>query len=122
MRSFRRYWKLLLASHPVPEPNRQFQEIIRRRWYLPMYLRSRARAPEVEHLLSGVQSFCLFVGFPRSGHRLYEALLDAHPNIVIAHELDALGLFDAGFSDSQVCYLVLRNSEAFAQRGRGWSG
>jgi hypothetical protein len=35
--------KLLLASHPVPEPNRQFQEIIRRRWCLPTYLRSRAR-------------------------------------------------------------------------------
>ena len=30
----------------------------------------------------------MFVGYPRSGHTLIGSLLDAHPHIVIANELD----------------------------------
>ena len=34
-----------------------------------------------------VSAFCLFVGYPRSGHSLLGALLNAHRHAVIAHEL-----------------------------------
>lgn len=37
----------------------------------------------------GIARFCLFVGYPRSGHSLIGALLNAHRNAVISHELDA---------------------------------
>jgi len=37
-----------------------------------------------------VRCFCLFTGWPRSGHSIVGALLNAHPHAVIAHELDAL--------------------------------
>ena len=37
-----------------------------------------------------VQIFLLFIGYERSGHSLVSALLDAHPNMVIADELHAL--------------------------------
>ena len=43
-----------------------------------------------------IQLYCMFVGYPRSGHSLVGTLLDAHPDIVIAHELDALRHIRAG--------------------------
>jgi hypothetical protein len=42
--------------------------------------------------LGQVRSFCLFIGYPRSGHSLVGSLLDAHPDIAIAHEVNVLGL------------------------------
>ena len=42
--------------------------------------------------LGQLRSFCLFIGYPRSGHSLLGSLLDAHPDIAIAHEVNALGL------------------------------
>ncbi len=33
-----------------------------------------------------VETFCLFVGYTRSGHSLVGTLLDAHPEVMIAHE------------------------------------
>ena len=33
-----------------------------------------------------VESFCLFVGYTRSGHSIVGTLLDAHPEAAIAHE------------------------------------
>lgn len=38
---------------------------------------------------SGVERFCLFVGYPRSGHSLVGACLNAHPDAVISSELPA---------------------------------
>jgi hypothetical protein len=36
---------------------------------------------------SSVRTFVLFVGYPRSGHSLIGSIMDAHPNIIIAHEV-----------------------------------
>ena len=45
-----------------------------------------------------VNSFVQFLSFPRSGHSLIGSLLDAHPNAIVSHELDAMGLVHKGFS------------------------
>ena len=37
-----------------------------------------------------VKNFVLFMGYPRSGHSIVAALLDAHPHIVISHELNVM--------------------------------
>ena len=42
------------------------------------------------HRLDEVERVCLFIGHPRSGHSLVGAMLDAHPDLCIAHELDML--------------------------------
>jgi hypothetical protein len=42
----------------------------------------------------GIQTYCMFVGYPRTGHSLIGSLLDAHPRVVIAHELNALKALD----------------------------
>ena len=40
--------------------------------------------------IEGVETFVLFVGFARSGHSIVGSLLDAHPDIIIAHEYNVL--------------------------------
>jgi len=40
----------------------------------------------------------MFVGYPRSGHSVIGSLLNAHPDMVVAHELNALRYVQAGFS------------------------
>lgn len=59
-----------------------------------------------------VATYCMFIGYPRSGHSLVGSLLDAHPDAVVAHELDALRLVQAGFRRNQVFSLILRNAQA----------
>jgi sulfotransferase family protein len=69
-----------------------------------------------------IKTYCMFVGYPRTGHSLIGSLLDAHPRIIIAHEFDALGFFERGFSREQVFHLLLENSKKMAAMGRRHSG
>jgi len=71
---------------------------------------------------ASVETLCLFIGYPRSGHSLIGALLDAHPNAIIADELDALKYVHAGFSRNQLFYLLLRGSRRSASAGRQRTG
>ncbi|KAL9971631.1 hypothetical protein ACROYT_G017822 [Oculina patagonica] len=41
-------------------------------------------------LYDGVETFVMFIGYPRSSHSLVAALLDAHPEIIIPHEYDIM--------------------------------
>jgi len=69
-----------------------------------------------------LESFCLFVGFSRSGHSLIGALLDAHPNVVISHELDPLRYTFARFSKWQIYSLILEGSQRYAKNLRQRGG
>lgn len=84
----------------------------------------KARVQRTRHPGNGgrAESFVQFVGFPRSGHSLVGSILDAHPEAVVAHELDAMGLIARGVSGADVCALVARNSAAFSRNGRTWNG
>lgn len=42
------------------------------------------------HLLGNIDTFVLFAAYPRDGHARIAALLDAHPNIVLADEFSVL--------------------------------
>lgn len=64
----------------------------------------------------------MFVGYPRSGHTLVGSLVDAHPNAVIAHELDVIAFLAAGFGRLQLYDLILRNNRAFTEMGHRWAG
>ena len=66
--------------------------------------------------LRGVERCCLFIGHPRSGHSLVGSLLDSHPDVVIAHELDLVGLLKR-FSRNQIFALVLRRDRMFTDAG-----
>ena len=39
-----------------------------------------------EEDVEGVKRFIFFIGYPRSGHSIIGTMMDAHPNMIIAHE------------------------------------
>jgi hypothetical protein len=86
--------------------------------YLTSWLESRRNAEIFRH----AQAYSMFVGYPRTGHSLIGSLLDAHPRVIIAHELDVLKLVRFGFSRNQIFHLLLKNSRRMAALGRRHSG
>ena len=38
--------------------------------------------------ITDVEKFVFFVGYPRSGHSIIGSMLDAHPNMIVAHEFN----------------------------------
>ena len=86
--------------------------------YPTLYVSSALRGWQRRDDLAGVRSFLLFVGHPRSGHSLVGSLLDAHRNVVVSHELDALKYVAAGFGRSQLLTMVIEHSRDNAARGR----
>lgn len=42
--------------------------------------------PLTKQVVKGVEKFVFFVGYPRSGHSIVGSMMDAHPDIIIAHE------------------------------------
>ena len=69
-----------------------------------------------------ITTYCIFIGYPRTGHSLIGSLLDAHPRMIIAHEMDALIFLQHGFSRNQIFHLLLENSKKIAAAGRRHSG
>lgn len=86
------------------------------------FVTSKIRSRRSRHLFDDVRYYCMFIGYPRSGHSLTGSLLDAHPNMVIAHELDALKFVHARFSGWQLYNLLLDKSREFTEGGRKWNG
>jgi hypothetical protein len=72
--------------------------------------------------LQSVETFCAFIGYPRSGHSLLGSLLDAHPEVVIAHELDVLRLVAAGWPRAAIFARILAHDASFTASGRQWYG
>ena len=87
-----------------------------------LYLTSGLRALMQPRRFDWVQTYCMFIGYPRSGHSLLGALLNAHPQMAIAHELDALDYLDSGFGRRQIFNLICANTEQFTREGAQWSG
>jgi hypothetical protein len=69
-----------------------------------------------------LQGFCLFIGYPRSGHSLVGALIDAHPDAAIAHEAHALRLAAEGSTREALFERLLENTTYQAGRKRKASG
>lgn len=86
--------------------------------------RMRARLMQLKYgaELRGLRHFGLFIGYPRSGHTLVAALLDAHPRMVFANGLDAAQYLARDFSVPQVAALSIWNSLRFTRHGRRSNG
>lgn len=85
-------------------------------------LRGRIQYYRHRRRLQTVDGVCLFTGYPRSGHSLVGALLDAHPEMMVAHELDVLGLVEGGYGYRSLYGLMLDNSRRISREGRRHSG
>ncbi|KAK3732913.1 hypothetical protein QZH41_012671 [Actinostola sp. cb2023] len=68
-----------------------------------------------------VQSFVLFIGYPRSGHTLVSTLIDAHPNAIIANEFDLIGRWENWKPENRNKYFLFdqlyKNSRMEAEKG-----
>jgi hypothetical protein len=69
-----------------------------------------------------LENFCFFIGYSRSGHTLIGTALNAHPEVVISHELDAVRYIRHGFRRRQLFSLILQRDQHFGTMGRTWSG
>jgi Sulfotransferase family len=68
-------------------------------------------------LFGNVSAYCMFIGQARSGSTLVGALLTAHPEIAIGHELDALKYVRRGISRTQLYALLLEHDRRFIKHG-----
>ena len=84
------------------------------RWKLSAGLHSR-RYPDT---FEDVRSYLMFIGHTKSGGSLIGALLDAHPDAILADEVDGLRYIDAGFRREELFYLLLRMSQRELMKGR----
>jgi hypothetical protein len=72
---------------------------------------------------SDIECFCLFIGYPFSGHTIIGSLLDAHPEIIISIEADVLGLIEKGYSGKLLYHYILRNNKNFQSKHKtSWLG
>ncbi len=86
------------------------------RHYIGSFANARLNAKYYDELFANVANFCIFLGHPRSGSTLVGSLLDAHPEAVIATELDALGFAKLGVDRRRLYLSSLKRSEEFANR------
>lgn len=86
------------------------------------YLSSLYESRQMGRAFDDLRAYCMFVGYPRSGHSLIGSLLDAHPQMCIAHELDALKFVQARFDRHKIYTLLLNKSRQFTGQGRIWNG
>ena len=82
--------------------------------------------PPPSNVVSSVDGFVFFVGYARSGHSIIASLLNAHPNIVIAHEY---ALFNHWFQHPELyndrkeaLFNMLYNSSRYSAERQGTQG
>ncbi len=83
-------------------------------WYLISFIKGLQLKKE----FAPITKYIFFIGYPRSGHSLIGALLDAHPNLLISNELNALHFFKKGYHRLQIFYFILWNSKGYGKMGR----
>lgn len=85
----------------------------------------------VESLIAGLRSrdmfadvakYVMFIGQPRSGTSLIGSLLNAHRNMWVAQELNALRYVRRGYGRTQLYWLLYMKDREFNEKGRSWTG
>ena len=78
----------------TPEDSRSGHGI-ERKLDLPPPCRPQRKAVLTEEDITGIEKFVIFVGYARSGHSIIGSLMDAHPNMIIAHEYMIFNKWDS---------------------------
>jgi hypothetical protein len=69
-----------------------------------------------------VERVFFLIGYPRSGSTLIGSMLNAHPEMVIAHESDLFRYVRPGVTRNQLFAILLRRDRQFAAVNRRWNG
>jgi hypothetical protein len=65
-----------------------------------------------------VAAYCAFVGHNKAGSSMLGGLLDAHPDVILSDEADALRFVQEGFEREPLFWLLDRRSRLEARSGR----
>lgn len=109
---FRRFTKY--GSGSTILQSRAFQSLNMVRRYIATYYQGY-KDPLLFH---DVKTYCMFIGHNKSGTTLVGALLDAHPNVILADEADALQYVSSRFIRDQIFHLLLKSSRRDLVKGR----
>ena len=104
--------KKLIFSPPINKLYRHIQERLLSRIYQWKYAKQFEK----------VSVYVMFLGYPRSGHTLIGALLNAHPETCIAHELNALKFIQKGNTQNQLFAKIIGRNKWFNARNQMWTG
>jgi hypothetical protein len=115
-------WRSITFSDALPLRSGFRGELQNRFGMAQRYVSSFYGRSQDNGALKSIRSYCMFVGHARSGGSLVGALLDAHPNIILADEVDALKYVSAGFTREQIYHLLLDRSQYQATRGKTKAG
>jgi hypothetical protein len=118
-----RLWWLIMESFPNHQFVEHFSNILTHKGIFEWMMHGieSIGAWKTRDDFEDVERFCLFVGHARSGHSLIGALLDAHPNMIIAHEIGALGVVKNGISRARLFFQLLARSRWFKRMGVEWT-
>jgi hypothetical protein len=86
------------------------------------YLESLVRGNRRQREYDSIERYVMFIGQPRSGTSLIGSLLNAHPDIWIAQELNALRYVARGYRRNQLYWLLQMRDREFDAHGRQWTG
>jgi hypothetical protein len=78
-------------------------------------MRHRREFADVKHVF-------FLLGYPRSGSTLIGSMLNAHPQMVIAHESDLFRYVRRGVTRNQLFAILLLRDQEFAGVDRQWNG
>lgn len=92
-----------------------------RRRGLMLWARAHYRGFRRREDFEQIETWCMFIGYPRSGHTIIGALLDAHPDIVLATGTGIADLLNRGYRPRQVYSVVIDRARylAFSDADRG---
>lgn len=85
-------------------------------------LRASVYREKFEKKLDNPQNFVLFLGYPRSGHTLLGSMLNAHPDVLIAHEYHALQKFTNHKTANSLFAHLYAHDKWFSAQGNQWTG
>lgn len=114
-----------MVQPPNPPAERPFPSlsgIKQKAKYTQQWLQTSWTGFRNRRLFADLEAYCLFVGPRRSGTTLLGQLLNAHPDVVIAHQLYALEYL-SGWTRNQHIQRILNQDREFVSRRKcRWNG
>ena len=114
------FWRVLVMVKDISWG--LFMMVLRFSYFPREWFFSFFRSQADKKYFGSIKTYCMFIGYSRSGHSIIGSILDAHPNIIMGHELDALKFIGKGFNKNQIFSLLLENSKQFTKNKRVWEG
>jgi hypothetical protein len=111
-------WRSFSATDAFLDDRGSREKLLNRFGLVRRYVTSYYRSRGDNSPFQDVRTYCMFMGHARSGGSLVGALLDAHPNVILADEVDVLKYIPTGITREQIYHLLLDRSQFQARRGR----